>query len=139
MFRKALISLILCLCPLGLLAQEDGGMFPDYPAMKARMDELVSTRRIADLMVAFGGADEMTPQQLAGLEQRVRSIFPRDFEASQLIRRQDLQNNWRQEMWAYFYGTSYLYVYLLIHERPGMSVAVNFKFNTDFDEIFVNF
>lgn len=119
--------------------QAEGGKFKDYNALKGTMDELVQSRQIADLMLAFGGGDEMSLEDIKSLERRVQAIYPRNFSDVTLIRREKLEDNWRQEMWGYYVNSQYFYTYVLIHERAEGTYAVNFKFNTEFDEIFSEF
>jgi hypothetical protein len=61
---------------------QDEPVFASYEEMRATLDDLMSKRQIADLLTAFGGADEMTPQDMTVLETQVRNIFPDDFENS---------------------------------------------------------
>lgn len=132
MRRFALTSLIALLPSLGF-AQD--AVFASYDAMQSRMFELMKSRQIAQLMIEFGASDEMTQQQLDGLEARVRQIFPRDFAKVEMIRQIEYQNGWKQEMYAFYTGVDYIYTYVLIHERPDMTAAVNFRFNSAFDEV----
>jgi hypothetical protein len=61
---------------------QDEPVFESYEEMRATLDDLMSKRQIADLLTAFGGGDEMTPQDMTGLETQVRNLFPEDFENS---------------------------------------------------------
>lgn len=119
----------------GALAQHQDGVFSDYDSLVATMDELVKERRISDLMLAFGGSDEMTEVELQQLEARVRSIFPQDFVHRERVRVQMLENNFRQELWAFYTGSGYLYTYLVIHDRKDRTLSLSFKFNTDFNTL----
>ena len=66
----ALVALTIAVLPVPSRAQD--GVFVSYEAMRATLDGLMKSRSIADLMIVFGGADEMTEQQLAGLEGQVQ-------------------------------------------------------------------
>ncbi len=107
-------------------------VFDSYDAMRSEMDTLLMTRQIEDLMLRFGGADEMTPQQLATLDSQVEQIFPRDLEQAAVLRRQELDNGFAQELVAYWTGLNYIYAYVFYHERDGRVVSINYRFNTDF-------
>ena len=137
--RRLIATLFAVVLATQAAAQDNAGLFKDYDELKATMDNLVGKREISRLMVAFGGADEMTPEQLSGLESRVRAIFPLDFVNVTLIKREQMEGGWWHEMWAYYIGSKYLYTYVLIHVRPEGALAVNFQFNTDFDNIYANF
>jgi hypothetical protein len=90
-----------------------------YDDMRATLDDLMTqTKRIADLLTAFGGADEMSPQDMTGLETQVRNIFPEDFENAALMMRQEMENGFAQELIAYWTGVAYIYVRVLWHQRP---------------------
>jgi hypothetical protein len=71
----------LAVSTLGPVAQDDTQpVFESYEEMRATLDDLMSKRRIAELLTAFGGADEMSFQDMTGLETQVRNLFPEDFE-----------------------------------------------------------
>jgi uncharacterized protein CbrC (UPF0167 family) len=115
------------------------GVFENYAALKATMDEHVVTRQMDKLMIAFGGADEMTKEQLNDLTARVRQVYPSDLVNNTLVRKREMENGWRQELWSYWEGTRYLFVYVLIHEREDATVSVNFLFNSNFDKAHEDF
>jgi hypothetical protein len=118
-----------------LAAQTEGvPVFASYEEMRGTLDDLMSKRRITDLLVAFGGADEMTQQDMFGLETQVRNIFPEDFENSALMMRQEMENGFAQDLVAYWTGTAYIYARLLWHQRPdGDVLAISMTFNSDPD------
>ncbi len=128
------ISLVLALIS-PVMASAADGVFKDYSSLRAQLDSLMKAREVDQLLILFGGSDEMTPQQLSALKGRVQQIYRRDFENVQVIRRQELANGWRQELISYFTGLDYIYVYMLLHDRGDALVSINFKFNSDFDEM----
>lgn len=136
-----LSRILLALAVLGVphvaLAQASQAFFDNYLELRARLDTLMKNRDIAEVMPVFG--DQSEPADLEDLEQRVRSIYPQDFENVALIRRQDLDHGFRQEMIAYWTGVNYIYVYITLHERDDGIVAMGFSFNSDFDEINAKF
>ena len=112
----------------------DDPVFSSYEEMRATLDNLMSKRQIADLLTAFGGGDEMTPQDMAVLETQVRNLFPADFENSALMMRQEMENGFAQDLIAYWSGTGYIYARVLWHQRPGGEVvSINMTFNSDPD------
>ena len=113
----------------------DGGVFRSYQDLRSQLDPLMKSRQIAKVMILFGGADEMTSQELEALDERAKTYFKRDFEEVALIKRAEHLNGWRQELIAYWVETEYVYVYILMHQRDDAFVSVNFKFNSDFDEV----
>ncbi|KPQ15884.1 MAG: hypothetical protein HLUCCO18_10225 [Rhodobacteraceae bacterium HLUCCO18] len=113
---------------------EDAPVFANYEEMRGTLDDLMSKRRITDLLVAFGGADEMTQQDMFGLETQVRNIFPDDFENSALMMRREMENGFAQDLVAYWTGTAYIYARILWHQRPeGDVLAISMTFNSDPD------
>ena len=114
-------------------------IFRDYDHMRQVLDDNIMKRDIVTTMKAFGASDEMTPEELAGLQRRVQGIFPRDFENVDVMRVREMNGGFRQELYAYWTGTQYLYAYLFMHDRGDRMVAVHFQFNTDFLELNDNF
>ncbi|QIE44512.1 hypothetical protein G5B38_02625 [Pseudohalocynthiibacter aestuariivivens] len=128
-FLALILSLVLT---MPAAAQTDEPIFKDYADMRATLDGLIMSRDIADVMRAFGGADEMTEQELTGLQERVRRLFPQDFEHVDVMKIDEMGGGWRQELYVYWTGLRYLYVYVLLHDRGDGLIAVHFKFNTTF-------
>jgi hypothetical protein len=132
----AALALGLALTTAGSLSAQTEGepVFASYAEMRGTLDDLMSKRRIADLLVAFGGSDEMSQQDMFGLETQVRNIFPEDFENSALMMRHEMENGFAQDLIAYWTGAGYVYVRLLWHQRPGGDVlAISMTFNSDPD------
>ncbi|MDD9745591.1 MULTISPECIES: hypothetical protein [Marinovum] len=132
--------LALCLAlllPIAAPAQNAQAFFDNYLAMRARLDTLVKNRDFAEVMPVFG--DQTDPAELEALERRVREIYPRDFENVALIRRQDMDHGFRQELIAYWEGTQYIYIYIVLHDRDDGIVALVFNFNSEFDELNAKF
>lgn len=130
---RCLFAALLVSAPQLATAQSAQAVFDNYLELRARLDTLMKNRDIAEVMPVFGDTSEAA--ELEALEQRVRSIFPQDFENVALIRRQDLEHGFRQEMIAYWMGTAYIYVYMLLHQRDDGIVALAFNFNTEFDDL----
>ncbi|WP_135505496.1 hypothetical protein [Roseovarius aestuariivivens] len=131
--RTAALILMTTLALLPARAQETlpDAVFRDYDHMRDVLEETVMARRIADVMRAFGGSDEMTKEELADLEARVRGIYTSDFERVDLVTRLNMNAGWARELYAFSTGISYFYVMVLFHQRDDALVAVRFKFNTD--------
>ncbi len=120
-------------------AQHQNSIFRDYAEMRDVLDRFMFSRRIADVMRAFGASDEMTEQELQGLENRVRAIFPYDFRHVDVLRSEDMGNGWKRELYAYWAGTAYIFATVIFHERDGECVAIAFRFNTDIEELLSKF
>ncbi|OSQ48557.1 hypothetical protein [Marivita geojedonensis] len=130
----AAISLVLA---QGAAAQD--GVFRDYDELRSTLDQYMTSRDIKSVMLRFGGADEMTIQQLDDLQGRVRQIFPQDFTEVALVRRNEMENGWAQELISYRSGISYIFAYLVLHQLDDAIVSVNFQFNTDFNDLNAQF
>lgn len=128
--RFALIPALIACLATPTLAQEP--IFENYDAMRYEMDRLMQDRNIQELMVRFGGADEMTREQLDRLDAQVEQLYPYDFDNVAVIRRGSLENQFQQELLAYWTGIAYVYAYVLYHDRGDELVAINFRFNSDF-------
>ncbi len=111
------------------------GVFDTYAELRVELDGLIMSRQISALMLEFGAGDEMTPEELADLEAQVQRIYKTDFKTVDLMRRQELENGWRQELLVYSVGLDYIYAYVLLHKRAEDMVAVNFRFNSQFHEL----
>ncbi|MDA7430789.1 hypothetical protein PGB28_20195 [Primorskyibacter aestuariivivens] len=130
----ALLALLTgLLTAVAVSAQDDVPIFDNYLSLRAVLDAQMKNRDIAEVMTTFGGSSP--PEELEALEARVREIFPRDFENAALLRRNEMENGWRQELIAYWTGIDYIYVYLLLHDRDEGLLSVTMRFNTDFDEL----
>ena len=130
---RYVLAVLACLMTGPVWAED--GVFRSYQDLREQLDPLMKSRQIAEVLTLFGGADEMTPQELQTLEERVQTYFKRDFEEVALIKQAEHLNGWRQELLAYWVGTEYIYVYILMHQREDAFLSVNFKFNSDFDEV----
>lgn len=120
-------------------ASAQDGVFRDYEELRSALDQYMTTRDIKSVMLRFGGADEMTIQQLDDLQGRVRQIFPEDFTEVALVRRHEMENGWAQELISYRNGISYIFAYLVLHQLDDAIVSVNFQFNTDFNDLNAQF
>ncbi|PYG31891.1 hypothetical protein [Pelagimonas varians] len=107
-------------------------IFDNYISMRGEMDRLMMNRNIPELMIKFGGADEMTKEQLDRLDAQVGQLYPNDFEHVAVIRRGALEGGFQQELLSYWTGIAYVYAYVLYHDRGNEMVAINFRFNSDF-------
>lgn len=137
-FIYAFFSAILLALPAA--AQDlPESIFRDYDHMRQVLDDNIMTRDIVTTMKAFGASDEMTPEELDSLQRRLQGIFARDFEHVAVLRSREMGGGFRQELYAYWVGTQYLYAYVFMHNRGREMVAVHFQFNTDFLELNDNF
>lgn len=116
------------------MAHAEDSIFDSYEAMRRDMDALVSQRNIEDLMIRFGGADEMTIEQLRTLDAQVEQVYPQDFTNVAVMRRVS-HGDFHQELLAYWTGTAYIYTYVFYHVVDDHVVAINFRFNSDFSKL----
>ncbi|WP_371223910.1 hypothetical protein [Roseovarius sp. 2305UL8-3] len=136
--RYLIVIATLTLVPLQAQSDQQP-VFKSYEEMRSTLDSLMMAREMEQVMRRFGASDEMTDEQLRSLEVKVRTIFPGDFRHVDLLKRDDMGNGWARELYAYWSGLSYIYVAILMHDRGSEIVSINFKFNTDFDDIVQNF
>lgn len=130
---RCLFVVLLAVAPHLAAAQSSQAVFDNYLELRARLDTLMKNRDIAEVMPLFGDTSEAA--DLEALEQRVRGIYPQDFENVALIRRHDLDHGFRQELIAYWVGTAYIYVYMLLHQRDDAIIALGFNFNSEFHDL----
>jgi hypothetical protein len=140
--RRFLLGLATSLC-LGLpaLAQDDlpESVFRDHAHMRGLLEQLMLERRIAEVMHVFGASDEMTQDELDQLQERVRAIFPEDFDQVALLKRDAMGDGWARELYVFWSGLNYIYASVIYHQRDSDLVAVHFKFNTDLDAMLADF
>ncbi len=136
-----LVGLMGVSLPQKAAAQDDlpESVFRDYEHMREVLDSGMMAREITNVMRSFGASDEMTPEQLASLQAQVRGIFPQDFDTTEIILRDELENGWVRELLGYYSGFSYMYVSVFYHMRDDFLVVPYFKFNTDMLELLVDF
>ncbi|WP_136443498.1 hypothetical protein [Pacificoceanicola onchidii] len=118
-----------------LQAQEQQPVFDSYEDMRRVMDQLIVTRQVQELMVRFGGGDEMTVAQLNDLDATVERLYPNNFENVAVMRRLQHGGGFTQELLVYWTGLNYLYVYVFYHDRGGEVVSINFRFNSDYAKL----
>ncbi|MFW2544514.1 hypothetical protein ACN2XU_17905 [Primorskyibacter sp. 2E107] len=116
-------------------AQQGEPVFACYDDMRGVMDRLITTRQIQDLMLRFGGGDEMTESQLDALDASVERLYPQDFENVATLRRIVHENGFVEELLAYWTGYTYLYAYVFYHDRGEEVVSINFRFNSDYAKL----
>lgn len=126
LFAWAVILFCSAVMPTSAFAQ--AGRFENYEVLREKLDSLVYSRDIASALSLFGTYD---PEEAKKIEEQVRSLYPRDFENAALISRDELNNGWRQEVISFWTETSYLYVYLLMHQRSDALVSIKFQFHSD--------
>ena len=137
-FRFLLVTCVFFSFSLAANAQEVP-VFSDYDTMRAELDAMMKGREVKAALLRFGGADEMSDEDLDQLQARVRQIFPTDFKRVDLVKKDMMENGWSQELYAYSIGLNYLFATVLLHDRGDTLVAISFKFNTDFDALISNF
>ena len=71
--------LALVITVLSSTAHAEDGAFANYADLRGQLDPLVKSRQMASVLTLFGGSDEMTPEELKRLDERVQSLYKRDF------------------------------------------------------------
>ncbi len=118
-----LLALVLTVLPLSAQAQSPGvAIFDDYATLSEFVDTRVMKREFGGLIQRLGGSD-ISLAQLQQLTEQSRKGFPVDFENVAVMRRTEHENGFSQEIRAYWTGTQYGYLYLLLHDR-GNEIAV---------------
>lgn len=106
-----------------------------YQQGRAQLDELMKARRIVDAVTIFDPNEAMSRDNLAVIEADLRTRYPDDFEHVALVRSVVLKNGFKQELIAYWTGSNYLYVYLLLHTFDNRTQLLNFAYNSSFEEL----
>lgn len=133
--RRLIAVLILSLTAAQALAQQ-APVFENYDEMRSQLDELIMTRQIQKVMLRFGGPTSMTEDDLVQMEEKMHALFPYDFRHVAVMRRDQMENGFSHELYAYWTGLRYLYVLALLHQRDDELVSINIRFNTDVYKMF---
>ncbi len=120
-------------------AQQRDGVFADYGAYAAFVDQRIMSRDFIPLIKSLGGRDEYTEEQLTAVNAQLLNAFPVDFENVTVFRRQDLGNGVSQEARLYWTGENYAFYYAILHQREGELVVLNFKLNSSVEPIMKSF
>jgi len=120
-------------------AQQRDGVFADYTAYAAFVDQRIMSRDFVPLIKSLGGRDEYTEEQLTKVNAQLLKAFPVDFRNVSVFRRQDLGNGVSQEARLYWTGENYAFYYAILHQRAGELVVLNFKLNSSVEPIMKSF
>ncbi|PRY26754.1 hypothetical protein CLV78_101856 [Aliiruegeria haliotis] len=127
--RNILVAtlLSLSLLPFGstATAQDRPSVFEDYASFEAFIDEKIMAREFGVLFQAMGGGQNLKLADLQSITSQTRAMFPRDFEAVQVIKRDEMDGGFAAEGRVYWVGETYAFVYVLLHDRGDEIVVIN--------------
>jgi len=127
------------LIPLGAQAQQRDSVFASYDEYSTYVDRMIMNRDFIPFIQTMGGRDEYTPEQLAGVNRQLMSVFTVDFENSAVFRAEDLGGGMRREARVYWSGETYAFFYAMLHQRTDDLVVVNFNLNSSISDIMADF
>lgn len=135
MIRRLLIVVVIYMAPTLAPAQTQPGVFTSYDDLRTQMDPLVADLRISELMELLSDLSPEDGQNMIAAEMQLRAVLPEQLPITELMRVQEFENGYRQELLAYRdAGTGYLYARLVLHERAdGTIVALWVSLNTSID------
>jgi len=136
---RQIVFLIFMMLPGFANAQMRDNVFKDYASFSQFVDEKVMARDFTSLILALGGRDEYTPEQLASLNRQLLDVFPKDFEHATVFRQVDLGGNFNQEARAFWVGENYVFFYAILHQREDGLVVINFSLNSSVGKIMSKF
>ena len=118
-------------------AQDTPGVFASYEVMRSQMDPLIEARDIGRVTQLFAEMSPAETQNLFAAEIQFRNALPFDLSHVELVRVQEFENGFRQELMSYHDGNlGYLFVRIFLHERDdGGVVALRFSANTNIDAL----
>jgi len=140
--RALILSVALSLASLtSVAAQTTPGIFSSYEDMRSQMDPLLERLQIGAMMELFVEVPPAEQQNIMATEIQMQGMLPTPLSQADIIRVQEFENGYRQELIVFTDGaTGYLYVRLVLHERPDGSIAaLRFGVNTDIDRLMVMF
>ncbi|ROU03971.1 hypothetical protein [Histidinibacterium lentulum] len=130
--RAARLAAVLALC-LGQSSAAEPivpAVFADYDSYESYVVDTISVRDFAGLVVALGGGNEYSAEELVAVNAQLTRALPRDFENQSLMRAVDHGNGFREEARAFWTGKQYGYFYALLHDRGEELVVIRFEVNT---------
>jgi len=133
-FRSILVCIVF-LAAQPAAAQQQDSVFASYAELRNFVDSKLMARDFIPVIQSLGGRDEYTTEQLAGLNQQFLGIYPKDLENAALVRHVPGDNGFSKEAITYWTGTSYLWLYLFLHQREDDIVVINFTINSNADRV----
>jgi len=124
---------------LPALSAAKDSIFIDYQAYEKFVTDHVMARKFQTLILQLGGRDELTKEELRALNRQMRSVMPKDFTQSEVIKSVDLGSGFSQEARVFWTGLSYVYYYAFLHQREDELVVLKFNLNTSSSKIFDKF
>jgi hypothetical protein len=121
----------------GAFAQQ--GIFNSYAELRETLDASMMSGEVDRALVDFGGGDEYTKEQLRGLRSRYQSVYPQPMMQKAIMRKEVYLNGFRRELIVYWRGSKYVYVDLFIQDTGKQVIAIMFRYNSDYDELAVNY
>ncbi len=110
-------------------------VFSDYQEFRDTLDPLIKSRQVSQFMKLFGGRHNYNQAQSDDLQAKIRSVRPVDFINVEVIKSDNVSDNWHQELLAYWTGADYLFVYILYQQRDEGLFPISLYFNTDLKEL----
>jgi hypothetical protein len=134
-----LFLILAMMLPTAVNAQMRDSVFKDYKAYNDFVDQKVTIRDFKPFILALGGRDEYSPDQLEKINKQLLNVFRKDFANKTVFRRVELGGGFSQEARAYWNGESYAYYYAILHQRKNDLVVINFSLNSDIGVIMAKF
>ncbi len=106
-------------------------LFQNYDAFREYLDPLIKKRQVVKFLDQFGGNARYTKPQALQLEEQIRGLRKVDMQNVEVIKTEELSENWTQELLAYWTGADYIFLYVLYQDRDEGLFAINVTFNTD--------
>lgn len=138
MFRSSALalSLALCMATPGFAQTNQRTTFNEN---LQQFNELIMSGGLGTALSHARPDIEMDEAEIAALNESLSSLYEGDFTATATVRSETLKGGFRQEMFAYWTDKGeYFYVYLLLHTREtaGNREVVDFRYGTDFNELY---
>jgi len=136
--RRYLIIFIFLIQPIYAApgqAQERAGIFADYAAYAAFVDEKIMSRDFVPLILFLGGSDEFSADQLTDINANLLNAFPANFENVTIFREVGLGGGIFQEARAYWNDDNYAFFYAVLHRRGSEIVVLNFGLNSNLQRV----
>ncbi len=132
--RFFLIALFSISTAFSAQAESGAGIFSNYAELRSALDDSLTKADITTALRRFD-AGVTSEGQTIDVQRQFDKLFPNGLPNTALVRRETYGGGISRELLVYWNGTKYLWASVLIHDRGGEVVAIEFSVNTDYDTI----
>lgn len=130
------LSLTLCLATPNAAQTNQRTLFNERVA---KFNDLIMAGELGTALSHVRSELEMDEAEITALNESLQSLYEGDFVGHGTVRSETLKGGFRQELIGYWTEKGeYFYVYFLLHTREtgGSRDVLEFRYGTDFNELY---